>query len=261
MADPVSLSGSSLGCYKRCPYWWYLEYVENEVRPPRLQMARGLAGHEAIEQALHTKLEKGQAPPPEQITEFFMDLFVEYARESPEKQGQDTKADVFRRGVLAIEAWCRDIEPDIDPLYVEVGGQFDIDGITYTWTADLITKDLLVKDWKFVKRKPQVGSDWGPDYTRNMQGYVIGARTALGLEEAGYELDYIVCTLDPYLVQATYPPLTDEDIDEFRDDVVETHARIMDMQFPPLGLGNNSCSWCPFADGTCEYYRRNHAND
>lgn len=261
MAEQLVLSGSSTSTYQRCPQWWYFEYIEQRRRPPRLQMARGLAAHEAVERDLRHKLATGEHLPREQVIEDFMDLFVEYARETPDQQGQDTKADVFRRGVLAMEAWCDDVAPTIEPLYVEYNGQFEIDGIAYNWTADLVDTARTVRDWKFAKRKPQPGSGFGPDYTLPMRGYAIGLRLELGDEEPGLQIDYMVCTLNPYLVSVTYPSLTQDDIDEFRDAVVDVHDRIMEGRFPPLGLGNNACSWCPFADGTCEPHRRKSLAD
>lgn len=227
----------------------------------RLKLARGLAAHDAIEQDLAHKVKTWEHLPVEEVVDIFIRLFTEYARESPEVQGKDTKADIFRRGVLAVQAWCEHVAPTIEPLLVEYNGQFQVDGVHYNWTADLYDANRLVRDWKFAAKKP--GSDWGggPDYTFPMRGYAIGLREELGQLEQGLQLDYMVCTLEPYLVSVEMPPLTQADIDEFRDTVVETHDRIMEGQFPPLGLGNRACLWCPYADGTCEPHRRNSLAD
>jgi hypothetical protein len=254
--EQLVLSGSSVATYRRCPQWWYYEYIQQLVRPPRLQMARGLAAHEAVEFDLKHKVATWHDAPREQVVDLYIDRFVEYSKDSPRVQGKDTIEDIFRRGVLAVEAWYDNVAPDIFPLFVEVNGRFEVDGVLYDWTADVIDQSYLVRDWKFVKKKPQPGSPFSPDYTYPMRGYYMGAETELDIELSGWQIDYMVCTLHPYLVSDTHMPLDQADRDDFRDVVVETHDRIMEGQFPPRGLGNNACSWCPFADGTCEAYRR-----
>lgn len=256
MTEQLVLSGSSVATYRRCPQWWYFEYIEQQVRPARLQMARGLAAHEAVEYDLKHKIATWEDAPKDEVVDLYITRFAEYAKDSPEIQGKDTKDDVFRRGVLAVEAWRDHIAPNIFPLFVEVNGRFEIDGVLYDWTADVIDQSFLVRDWKFVKKKPQPGSPFSPDYTYPMRGYYIGAETELGLELSGWQIDYVVCTLNPYLVSDNHAPLDQEERNDFRNVVVETHDLIMEGRFPPKGLGNNSCSWCPFADGTCEPHRR-----
>ena len=137
-----------------------------------------------------------------------------------------------------------------------MNGRFEIDEVLYDWTADMIDEALVVRDWKFVKKKPQPGSPFAPDYTYPMRGYFIGAETELEIEPSGWQIDYIVCTLNPYLVSDWHEPLDQDERNDFRNVVVETHDLIMEGRFPPKGLGNGSCSWCPFADGTCDDYRR-----
>lgn len=260
MAEPLVLSGSSVATYQRCPQWWYFEYIKRLVRPPRIQMARGLAAHEAIELDLKHRLKTWEDLPREQVVEHFIDRFAEYARDAYVPP-RETKDDIFRRGVLAVGAWYDNVAPTTFPLFVEVNGRFKVDDVLYDWTADLIDTEFIVRDWKFVGKKPQPGSPFSPDYTVPMRGYTIGARTELGLVDAGWQIDYMVCTLHPYLLSDRHESLDQADIDDFRNVVTETHDRIMEGQFPPKGLGNNSCSWCPFADGTCEPHRRKTVAD
>ena len=255
MAEPLVLSGSSVGTYRRCPQWWYFEYVERQTRPMRLKQARGLAAHEAVELDLDHRVRTWQHLPVEILVEKFEKQYDEYARESPDVQGKDTKAGIREAGIRAIIAWRANVAPSIDPRFVELSGQFMFDGVHYSWTADLIDWDWLVRDWKFVAKKPSDKHwDGGPDYTINMQGYELGVGSLLDRKMAGWQLDQMVCLKrdTPYLVQDFHDPITEDEEQEFKDTVGEVHDRILAGQFPALGLNNGACSWCPFADGTCK---------
>lgn len=256
MAEPIVLSGSSAGTYQRCPRQWYHEYVERQVRPPRLKMARGLAAHDAVEQVLRHKMDAWELMPREHALEIFSAEFDRVAADTPDTQGKETKADVKRRGLLAVGAWFDDVAPTIEPLFVEQNGQFTINEVHYDWTLDVLDQNGVIRDWKFVKSKPSGKMDdpYAPNYRLALIGYAVGLRQLTGDIETGIQLDYTVCTLNPYHMQTFEPTVTQEDIDDFRDTILEIHTRIRQGHYPPRGLSNRSCSWCAYTDGTCKAY-------
>ena len=242
MGNPLVLSGSSLGTYQRCPKRWYYEYVVMDARPNSLSMARGLAAHEAVEMYLRAKADGDILPTENDVLDQYIRSFEREAKESPEGP-RETRKDVFDRGKLAVSAWYTDVAPTVEPVLVEVGGQFIINDVYYSWTADCFDADRVVRDWKFVKSKPS--SDPFFDYTNAMAGYVTGI-TSEGYEVRGAQLDYIVCTQKPYHLPKQIWP----DRDEFGADVRRAHDDITAGRFPATD-DRRTCSWCPYTDGTC----------
>lgn len=242
MGDPLVLSGSSVNTYGLCPKRWYYEYVVVDVRPNSLSMARGLAAHEALEFYLQAKVDGDTLPVLKDLLDRYIVSFEREAKESPEGP-RETRKDVFDRGKLAVEAWYTDVAPTVEPVLVEIGGQFTVNGVYYSWTADLFDKDGIVRDWKFVKSKPSDTPFF--DYTNAMAGYIEGI-TSEGYQVGGAQLDYMVCTLNPYHLPKPISP----DRDEFGFTVKNTHDQIKQGRFPATD-DRRTCSWCPYSDGTC----------
>jgi hypothetical protein len=252
MADPVVLSGSSLNTFLRCPTQWELLYVRRIRRPPNLKMALGISGHAAAEADLKHKVQTWEDLPREEVVQTFVDSFHETAHDSPEKpEKKETRATMLDSGVLAVGTWYDEVAPTTAPVLVEQNGQFTINDIHYDWTADLVDQDTIVRDFKFVGRKPDSGSE----YALNMIGYALGFREMTGEIEAGVQLDYVVRTKKPYYLPLAAPTIPPKDISAFADIVTMTHQQISAGSFPPHGLKSGACSWCGVSD-LCPYYRR-----
>jgi hypothetical protein len=254
MAEPVVLSGSSLNTYLRCAHRWELEYVRAIKRPPSLKMALGVSAHEAAELDMAQKVQTGQDLPLEPVLDAFRDSFIETARESTEiPEKKETRTLMMASGLAAVTTWHRDVAPLVQPASVEAPIQFTINDVPYGGTIDVIDTSYLIRDWKFVGKKPSSGVD----YAYNMTGYAIGFRQQHpGMTETGVVLDHVVRTLKPYHFPiASDGPVPDESILGFAEAVTETHARISEGYFPPTGLRTRACSWCPYADGTCKPHR------
>jgi len=216
-------------------------------------MARGIAGHAAIEESLGEVVEYGEALEEAELLSVFSDQFDRLAVET-ETSHQERGA-TKDGGIRALQLWDRTVQPTIDPVLVEQNGQFVINDVYYDWTADLKDRDGKVRDWKFSGRKPSSGSE----YVLNMTAYAIGLRQVTGEMEQGVQLDYLVCTQKPYHEPISGGPVPDEAIDEFGAIVRGVHDQIQAGYFPPSGLqGYGTCDWCGYSDGTCTAYRRKH---
>ena len=255
MADPVVMSGSSLNTYLRCARQWEYAYVHRIKRPPRLRMALGTSAHHAVEQDLKHKVKTWEDLPREEVVQTFVDTFkVESADSEPEPG--ETKAAALDSGVRSVGMWYDKVAPDVYPVLVEQHGQFSLKVedtvIPYDWTADLVDQDRVVRDWKFVGRKPSGGGQ----YVLNMVGYAIGYREQTGDIESGVQLDHIVRTQKPYHYPLASGPVTDDSLRAFGDVLHSVSRSIGAGSFPPNGLQSNACSWCGFRDICTAYKER-----
>jgi hypothetical protein len=250
MAEPLVLSSSSVNTFLRCPRQWYHAYVERRRRPPSLKMARGIAGHTAIEYDLNAYMVDEVHQPTEAVVATFVDEYDKVAQET--ESDAKEKGELKDGGVRAVRHWSQAIAPAVEPVLVEQNGQFVINDVHYDWTADLKDRDGKVRDWKFSGRKPSGGSD----YVLNMIGYAVGLRQVTGEVETGVQLDYMVCTKKPYHEPVSSGVVPDDAIDEFGAIVRGVHDQIQAGFFPPNGLqGYGVCDWCGYSDGTCTAYR------
>jgi hypothetical protein len=247
------MSGSSLNTFLRCARQWEYAYVHRIKRPPSLRLALGISGHYAIETDLHHKVKTWEDLPREQVIDTFVDSFKAESTDSEEEPGED-RGEYLDSGAASVAAWYDTVAPTLTPKYVEQHGQFSIsfDGVDvpYDWTADEIEHDRLIRDWKFVGRRPSGGET----YVLNMVGYAIGFREQTGEMESGVQLDHMVRTKKPYHFPITSGPVTDDDIEAFSDILVTSYRAIGTGIFPPTGLKSNACPWCGYKD-ICGAYR------
>ena len=202
---------------------------------------------------MRQKVASGQDLPLEEVLETFRDEFVKEAEDSPENPAKkETRPLMLDSGVAAMTVWHHDVAPAIDPEYVEEPVQFTINGLPYSGTIDLATKQRRIKDWKFTGKKPDPRDQ---SYVVNMVGYVIGYRRKTGQLETGVDLDYVVRTKTPYhFPVSSEGPTPDESIVSFAGIVESVHDSISKGAFPPTGLKSGACSWCGFTD-ECGYYQ------
>ena len=229
--------------YRRCPKWWRYEYIDKDSRPPSLKAARGLAAHVALENDLQTKVDTGEQMERDHVLQIYIDEWTRESAESLDPKGM--RHDVYWFGLNAVAEWYDKVAPTIEPVLVEVNGQFVIHGVHYEWTADLLDRQGLLRDHKFTAKRPPKGDSM---YELNMLGYLTGLR--LDHEVTGAQLDYMVCNTKPYHwpVPITYD---EDDLDRFGETVRETFDLISEGYFP-ANPNRMNCSWCPFSDGTCK---------
>lgn len=261
MAETVVLSGSSLNTYLRCGRQWELAYVQRIKRPPSLKMALGTAGHYAAEVDFTQKIESREDLPLDMVLDAFSDSFNKETVDSPEVPAKkETKPLMHASGIEAMKVWHKDIAPTIQPAMVEQPVQFMLStsvrggeetNIPWTGTVDLVDEDVLVRDWKFVGKKPDPRNG---DYVLNMVGYAIGYRELTGGLENGVVLDHVVRTKTPYHFKVESATVKDESIIAFAGIAESVYNSIGAGSFPPTGLKSGACSWCGFKR-ECGYYQ------
>jgi len=245
MAEPLVLSGSSLQTYRRCPKWWRLEYLERDIRPSSLKAARGLAAHTALECDLKEKVRTGQQQPRDQVLQTYIDEWERESADSPDPKGK--RREVYHFGLNAVAEWYDKVAPTIEPVLVEVNGQFVINDVHYEWTAVVLEKQGVLRDHKFTASRPQASDN--AKYQLPMIGYRTGL-TSEGYQVAAAQLDWMVCNTKPYHWPVTMG-ITEEDLDWFGEEVRTAYDLIHEGYFPARP-NRMSCSWCPFTDGTCK---------
>lgn len=253
MTEPVVLSGSSLNTYLRCHRQWEYAYVHRIVRPPRLRMALGISAHYAVEVDLQHKVKTWEDMPRDEVVQTFVDDFERVAADAEAEPGE-TKGGTKDSGVTAVGTWYDRVAPNVAPVLVEQNGQFmlrsdDVE-VPYDWTIDVVDQDRMIRDWKFVSKRPS-GTQ---SYVLNMVGYAIGYRRQSGEMESGVQLDNIVRTKTPYHYPQSSGPVADDDIEAFTEIVTTVYQAIGTGLFPPTGLQSNACSWCGYRD-ICNAYK------
>ena len=68
-------SFSQIETYRRCSMQWYFRYVKGVISPPSLPLARGKAGHAALEFNARKKIATGQDAPLDEILDAFSDNY------------------------------------------------------------------------------------------------------------------------------------------------------------------------------------------
>lgn len=261
MAETVVLSGSSLNTYLRCARQWELAYVQRMNRPPSLKMALGTAGHWAAEVDLRPKIETREDLPLDVVLDAFRDSFVKETVDSPEvPDKKETRPLMLDSGIEAMKVWHGQVAPTIQPIMIEEPVQFMLTvssrqgetNIPWTGTVDCVDEGIIVRDWKFVGKKPDPRSG---DYILNMVGYTIGYRELTGGLENGFVLDHVVRTKTPYHFPVIQEgPVPDESIMSFAGIAESVYNSIGAGSFPPTGLKSGACSWCGYKR-ECGYYQ------
>jgi RecB family exonuclease len=254
-AGRLMLSASSVSTYLRCGKQWEFAYVQKIKAPPTVRQALGIAAHEAFEENMLTKMVTQIDLPLEAVQAAFSDS---YDRQVLDMEGvydpDDPPARAKDQGIQLVSMQHRDIAPGIMPLLVEQPIQFEINGVIWTGTIDLVDGRYVLRDWKTSQRKPSSTAS----YLLAMTGYALGYRQASGQIESDVQLDFMVRykKKEP----AYYPvpsggPVPDHAIHSFADTVGRVQAAIMSNIFLPNGPQSFACSWCGYgAAGLCPYY-------
>lgn len=259
-------SQSLLNTFQQCPEQARHELLGDVPRVESPKMALGTAGHAAIEAILRDQIENPHDG-------WNSDTFDHYAKILIDAFEERTWLDEFRpdeafdiewakrRGVSALSAWCDDILPQLDPLFVEQPFEYLLYSdaqrtISMKGTIDLIDRKDTIWDWKFSGSerkawKDQRGSVQAATYTlalakrgrpaNIMPTNTVGFKYAV-MHEKGVQIVELEQSLRhwrwlqeqakslAYLVEANLPqwPVVDDD----------WHCNV---------------NWCPvFADGKCK---------
>lgn len=261
LAEPVDddgrlmLSASSVATFLRCQHQWELAYVYKIRALPTIRQAVGIAAHDAFETNLLTKMVTQVDLPEELVLDAFSDS---YDAQVDEMKGSFDPKDPPDRakdqGIEIVRKQHREVSPEVTPVLVEAPIQFEINGVIWTGTLDLVDGKGRLRDWKTSQRKPSSAAN----YQLAMTGYALGYREMTGEVETDVQLDFFVrYKKQPpgYFPIPSGGPVPDRAISTFAEITAKTQEAIMSGIFVPNGLQNNACSWCGYAaSGACRYY-------
>lgn len=244
------LSGSSLNTFLRCARQWEYAYVYRLRRPPTLRLVVGGAAHEAVEADLTQKMETFVDLPVDDVLDTFSTV---YDREVAEAEDDQAAKGVAKdTGIRQMKFWHQELAPGINPMLVEEPIAFEIEGVTFTGTLDLVDTKMDLLDWKFSQKTPSSAEA----YLLNMVGYAIGFRVSTGLIERRAILDHVVGlkTKTKHVRFASDGPVPDASIRAFAGVVKDANRSIQAGIFPPTGIKSGACSWCGYKD-ICPAYK------
>jgi CRISPR/Cas system-associated exonuclease Cas4 (RecB family) len=247
-SSPVVLSASSMATYLRCGHQWYLAYVVRLKSPPSIRQAIGLAAHSAVEHNMAQKIVSREDVPVEEMTDVFSDQFESFVPEIEDPEEPVGKAK--DSGIGLVKLHRKEVSPLIQPIWVEKSGQFEINGVPYSWTVDLVDDKGRVRDTKTKKASPRP-----EEFLLQMTGYALGYRHETGLIETDTVIDALVRTQVPKYVPVYGGRISEPREKAFADTVQTIYEGIEGDVFAPNGLSNGACSWCGYANA-CAYRRR-----
>ena len=256
MADDLVLSASSVATFLRCGQQWYYAYVANIKRPPSVKQAIGLASHGAVEYNMRQKLRSQVDAPLDEVLDAYSDSWNGMAADLEPDEAEEDAPDPAKAkdsGIQIVRKHHTEVAPAIQPLYVEEPIQFDINGIQYSGTVDLVDQKRRVRDLKTTGRTPGKGKS----HLLQMTGYAIGFRQATAEVESEVMLDYFVYykkKAPVYLPIASGGPIDNGHIVTFSKIVHDVHDQIMAGRFLPNGIEGTACGWCGYRE-ICPAYK------
>lgn len=250
MAADLVLSASSIATFLRCGQQWFFAYVANIKRPPSLKQAIGLSAHEAFAGNMQQKISTHEDLPLTDVMDVYSSSW-DGMESIMEPEDDDDPAKAKDDGYRLVRKQHSDVAPAIQPTLVEWPFQFEVNGVSYSGTGDLVDNKRRVRDWKTTARTPSKGTS----HLLQMTGQALGYRQATQKVESEVVLDYLIYTKEPkYLPIASGGPIDDKTIAIFAKVVRDVEAEINAGRFLPNGLMSNACSWCGYRD-ICPAYK------
>lgn len=245
MAEPVVLSGSSIATYLRCGLQWEFAYVRRIKSPPNVRQVLGIAAHAAVEKNMIQKITTFADLDTDEVVAEFAD---HYDREVADVEDPDEDVGHAKdSGIALVEHYQRIVSPVIQPTLVEEPVAFNINGIEYAGTIDLLDNRRRLRDLKTTTRKPSEDKHFIA-----MTGYALGYRHQSGEKETDVVLDYMIRRESRGLVSSEYAPVAsggpvnDDAIAAFTETVERVHQAIEAGIFVPTGPQNFACGWCGY---------------
>lgn len=265
MTNELVLSSTSADAYRQCAYRFYLEYVEMVPQVQNVRAAIGMAVHAAVEEYYtlrlmgldHEHIVADHIEALEDAYETICAIELAMVAEPEENVGK-----AIASGQRSFWTYLEDVAPSVEPLYVEKALRIDIDGIPYSIHPDLIDDDGVVRDLKVKRSKPRDPTV----YAFQQNGYAIGYRLLIGQKERDIQLDIIIRLLRDrpyYWPIRNGGPASDYAIRLFTNQLTDVANGIAKGRYPPEGLENGACRWCPVRHACRPYQEReaSHARD
>src|SRR6266536_3360065 len=112
------LSVAQMTQFLKCPYSWYLRYVEGRATRTSARMFQGIQVHKAVEKVLTEKLHTGRLPPLEMALDTFSTTFEKQKALIDDWEGEDAGL-VKDTGIACTKVHYCDAAPAATPVMVE----------------------------------------------------------------------------------------------------------------------------------------------
>jgi len=157
--EKIIIRPSSLATYINCPYKWYLQNVEGIQVIPKPVMVLGTAVHKGAEVGYTEKIQKGNLPPVDVLTDAAVEEFREKIKEADTTKEEDFNLnDYEKRVVTDVVNYRQNIMPYTQPKAVEKFYRLELSSKAVEaiqGTADIILQDNTIADIKVTLRKAQ----------------------------------------------------------------------------------------------------------
>ncbi len=203
---PQKVSFSQLMTYVRCPEHYLFRYILGIKIPPRKNIIRGLAFHEAVAFLFQEK-KQGRAMSLKDLQDFYQ-FTLEMAFEDYQTRMEASKIfltkeylkrekeikieDLLVSGVKGLQVYQDRIAKKITPKFIEQNFKVPLDkNLAILGKIDLIDKKGIVYEIKTSTRRPanqQVSLDL------QLAIYNLGSKAIFGTEPKGFTKDFIVFT-------------------------------------------------------------------
>jgi len=192
------LSPSQINTYLRCPAQYYFRYIKGLIIPPSASLTKGKAVHAGNEFNYKQKIESKTDLPVKEVLDYTAATFDELAKET-DFQGTD-KGKELDSTIKLTKLYHEEVAPTVQPVAVEEKVEINFDNTDYSLLGyiDLIDEKKVIHDTKTTGRTPN------EDVIQNslqLRGYALAYRTLNNEEENGIQLDYLVSTKTPKVVQ------------------------------------------------------------
>ena len=239
--ETIQLRTSALKMFLRCPAQCLFRYFKGLIVMPNSALTFGSCGHKSAEHQNKYKLKKGRDVKLSVLQDVFNEEFKSRKKKTKwlKKEKPERIKDFGIKKVIPV--YYNKLAKKTKPKLVEEPFKIKISGCNavVTGTMDLITKALMIDDYKFKGRSPK----WD-EAIKSFQGkiYQIGFETVFGHPPAGFNLNCIIKKKEPEVVIPIPGKITQS---EKQQVLATVQHMIMQMRlglFYPRSENNYFCS-------------------
>lgn len=253
------LSATQLDMYCRCPESYRRRYIEGEVIPPGIALAKGKGLHAGAETNMRQKIASFEDLPASDIVDasvaaFEAEIAGGIALDSAEASiGASIVVAAAKDAVAEMAQVHADEQaPEYQPILVEETVRFELPGPRdLLGIIDLATDDGKVVDFKTARRKKKQGD---ADDSVQLSIYAAAYERKTGTPPDRVRLDVLVQGSKGITRQVLDSSRGAADMDALANRINVISSAIESGIFPPAPPGAWNCSrrWCGFFD-SCIY--------
>lgn len=249
------ISPTSYGMYLRCPFQYYLRYVQGLKEPPASPLIRGIAAHTALDGHFKAILKLDHRPSTEDLCAHYEQALVWTEEERKQATQQeivwkkdDSHATLLDRGVEVLRQYDREHGQKIVPARVEDPFRLEFKDVEWALEGrvDLQQRDTLtVQDFKTASRKYDESAVLTSDA---LTLYQEGIEAQPGEQQIGdlqiHVLLFYKDKVDVQILKAKRrkPAVRKATLENVGSTVRGIRAQV----FPKTGNIKMTCSWCGY---------------